>query len=296
MDSNSKPAVKSAVYYALVIQSLVSAGTYIFAKGAIYELAPLVFGFYRFMLASVILFAAMVFRKRYFPYGKSEWPLVILLSILAIPINQGFFLVGLLYTSPTHAALLYATTPIWVYLISVFKKEESFTKKKSWGIFVAMIGVLAFFLEKGIKMQSGYIIGDSLMMIAVWAWAAYTVLGRPIAKSHGAITVTASALVLGTIIFLPLGLFMALRFDYSHVTMIGWGGVAYTAIITSVFAYTIWYWIIKHIEPAKAAVFMNLQPVFTAVMAYFILKERLTLESIAAGIVILLGVYITQKD
>ena len=65
--------------------------------------------------------------------------------------------------------------------------------------------------------------------------------------------------------------------------------------MTSVVLYTLWYWIIKRMEPARAAVFANLQPVVTAVLAYFIVNERLSPGSVISSVVIILGVYITQK-
>jgi drug/metabolite transporter (DMT)-like permease len=295
MNSARDNSLQAGLFWALMAQAVVSAGTYIVAKGALREIAPLTFGFYRFGLASLIFGAILVVRQRFLPFTKSEWKLILLLSILAIPINQGFFLVGLSLTPPTHPALLYATGPVWVYILSVWRKEETFTHKKTLGITIALIGVLAFFLEKGITLALNDLLGDFLILIAVWAWAAYTVLGRELAQSRGAMTVTAAALILGTIIYLPLGLYVAARFNYANVTWIGWGGVLYTAIMTSVILYTLWYWIIKHMEPSRAAVFANLQPVITAIMAYFIIGERLSAGSVLSGIVIIVGVYITQR-
>ena len=283
------------VYAALMVQAVGSAGTYIIAKGAMHEITPLVFGFYRFGLASLVFLSIMIARHRYFPYEKSEWPLLMSLACLAVPINQGFFLVGLSLTPPSHPALLYATSPIWVYLISAWKGEESFTKAKTVGIVTALVGVLAFFLEKGIALATRDLLGDSLILIAVWAWAAYTVIGRPLAQKHGAMTVTASALVLGTIIYMPLGFYLASDFDHSSITWLGWSGVIYTAVLTSVVLYTLWYWIINRMEPSRAAVFSNLQPVLTAIMSYFIMGERLSAGSIISGVIILIGVYIAQR-
>jgi drug/metabolite transporter (DMT)-like permease len=296
MTREETPAFRHKIYAALIFQAIGSAGTYIVAKGAMSELPPLVFGFYRFVLAAIVLLAIMIFRRRYFPFRKSEWPLLLLLAILSIPINQGFFLLGLALTPPTHPALLYATTPIWVYLLSVRRGEEVYSNKKTLGIIVALIGVVAFFAEKGLRLAVRDLWGDFLIMIAVWAWSSYTVLGRPLVQRRGAITVTASALVLGTIIFFPLGAYVALNFGFHHITWVSWTGVLYTAILTSVVLYTLWYWIIKNMEPARAAVFTNLQPVITAVLAYFIIGERLTAGSILTGIIILTGVFIAQWE
>lgn len=296
MTNSPKRTVNPAVYAALIFQALGSAGTYLIAKGALQEIPPLIFGYYRFVLASLIFIVIMIVRRDYFSFKKSDWPLLIWLAILAIPINQGFFLMGLSLTPPSHPALLYATSPVWVYLISVWRGEEHFTKVKSAGIAIALIGVTAFFLEKGIAMALGDLLGDFFILIAVWAWAAYSVFGRPLAQRRGAVAVTAAALILGTLFYMPLGLYLTANFNIFSFSIIGWSGIIYTAIMTSVILYTLWYWIIKRMEPSRAAVFSNLQPVLTAILSYFIMGERLSITSILSGLVILIGVYITQRQ
>lgn len=295
MGETKKQSAGPVVYGALIFQALGSAGTYLIAKGALHEIPPLVFGFYRFGLASLIFIAILAIRREIYIIRKSDWPLLIWLAILAVPINQGFFLVGLSLTPPSHPALLYATSPVWVYLISAWRGEEHFTRQKSIGIAVALIGVMAFFLEKGIAMALNDLLGDFLILIAVWAWAAYTVYGRPLAQRRGAVTVTASALILGTLFYMPLGLYLAAKYDYTSISLMGWSGIIYTAAVTSVLLYSLWYWIIKRMEPSRAAVFSNLQPVLTAILSYLIMGEILSIASILSGIVILLGVYITQR-
>jgi drug/metabolite transporter (DMT)-like permease len=115
-------------------------------------------------------------------------------------------------------------------------------------------------------------------------------------KKRGALTVTASASIVGALIYLPFGLYLALGFDYSRVGVVGWSGVLYTAILTSVIAYTLWNWGIKNFSPSRVAVFMNLQPVVAAILAYFILDERLSSGSVVTGLIILVGVFIAQTE
>jgi drug/metabolite transporter (DMT)-like permease len=286
----------SYLYSGLVLQSVIAAGTYIFTKGAMAELAPLVFGFYRFILASVIFSLLIVILGKRPAFEKTEWLQLLGLGILAIPINQGFFLVGLSHTPPTHPALLYATTPVWVYLISVWRKEEGFKRKKTVGIAIALAGVTAFFLEKSLRLEVDYLLGDTLLLIAVWAWATYTVLGRRLVQKRGAMNVTAAALILGTIVYFPLGIYTASNVSYLTVTWVGWGGILYSAIFTSVLLYTLWFWTIRYMEPARAAVFSNLQPIFTAILGYGILGERLSVGSVVTGSVIMLGVLVAQRE
>lgn len=283
-------------YAAMSLHTLISAGTYIVAKGAINEFAPLVFAFYRFIFAALALAVIAVARGVFFKFERRHWPKLILLGILAVPINQCLFLYGLQFTLPTHPALLFATTPVWVYLFSIWKKEERMTTGKTTGILVALIGVISFFAEKGVSMKTDYLLGDGIILVAVLAWAAYTVVGRSLVREKGAFAVTSSTLILGTIIYFPLGFYLALTFDYSAISWVGWSGVAYTALLTSVLAYTIWQWGIKHMEPSRTAIFMNMQPIVTALLAYYLLDERLSAGSVVFGAVILLGVFLVQRE
>jgi len=286
----------SKVYFALIIHTLISAGTYLVAKEAVAEIAPFVFLFYRFSLASLIFIFILAYKKQLRLFDKSQLPSLVFLSLLAYPINQGLFLTGIYYTLPTHAALLYATTPIWIYLISIVRHEEIRSTKKTVGIAVALIGVIVFLAEKGLSMKFSYLLGDSLILIAVFSWSLYSVLGRPLVKKKGTLAFTGLTAIIGTAVYFPIGLIFALKFDYSNVGVAGWGGLAYTAVLTSVVAYSIWLWAMKRFAPSKVAVFMNLQPVTAAVMAYFLLGERLSTLSMISGGVILVGVYITQRE
>lgn len=279
----------------MAVHTLVSSGTYLAAKGAMSEIAPLVFAFFRFNLATVIFLGLMIARRSFVRFERSEWGLLLVLGLLAIPLNQCMFLIGLNYTQPTHPALLYSTTPIWVYILSVWRGEEKITPGKTSGIIIALMGIIAFFVEKGVALRFDYLMGDSIIMIAVWSWAFYTVLGRPLVKRRGAMRVTSISLILGTAMYFPVGVYFALNFDYTRVGPVGWGGVAYAAILTSVVAYTIWYWSIKHMEPSRVAAFINLQPVVTAAAAFYLLGERLSTGTIMSGVVILTGVYLAQR-
>ena len=279
----------------MAVHTLVSSGTYLAAKGAMSEIAPLVFAFFRFNLAAVIFLGLIAARRSVVRFERSEWANLLVLGLLAVPLNQCMFLIGLNYTQPTHPALLYATTPIWVYIISAWRGEENITRGKTSGIIIALMGVAAFFAEKGVALRFDYLVGDSLIMIAVWAWAFYTVLGRPLVRRRGAMNVTSASLILGTAMYFPFGAYFALNFDYSGVGLVGWGGVAYTAILTSVVAYTIWYWSMKYMEPSRVAAFINLQPVVTGVAAFYLIGERLSAGTMISGLIILAGVYLAQR-
>ena len=84
-------------------------------------------------------------------------------------------------------------------------------------------------------------------------------------------------------------------FPLSHISATGWMCALYMALFPSIAAYLIYYYALTHISASRVASFSYLQPVFATVMAVFLLDERLTAPVIAAGIGILLGVFITER-
>src|SRR5204862_1196366 len=101
MHARARPSAV-LLYGALVAHTLLSAGTYLFAKRALAEIPALPLGLLRFAGASLLL-ALMV--RRLPP--RRAWRKLLFLSFVAVPINQGFFLYGLQLSTAAHAALLY---------------------------------------------------------------------------------------------------------------------------------------------------------------------------------------------
>jgi drug/metabolite transporter (DMT)-like permease len=65
-------------------------------------------------------------------------------------------------------------------------------------------------------------------------------------------------------------------------------------VMTSVVSYLIWSWALAHLAAARVAVFNNLQPLATALMAQAFLGERVTLSFYAAAAVVISGVLLAQ--
>src|SRR5438445_12222265 len=97
---------------------------------------------------------------------------------------------------------------------------------------------------------------------------------------------------------LPLGLGALLvpsyRADIVRASTAAWWGVAYLILMTSVVAYLLWYWALAHLPAARVAVFTNLQPLATAVLAHFFLREHITPQFVGGAAVVISGVVMAQ--
>ncbi len=278
----------------LLFQQFLGAISFAISKYGLAIIEPFAFAFYRFVIAAVILLFITRFSKHERPVEKKDYWKIFGLGLIIIPFNQVAYLFGQSLTGAGHASLLFATTPIWIFIMAMIHLKEKLIVRRVIGIVVAVIGVGIIMFGGAVKIGREYLLGDIIILLAVLAWAYYTILGKPLVKKYGAFRVTAYALSSGTLVYIPFGLYATTRIDYSQVTIGAWLSVLYMAIGISVAAYVLWYWVLKHIEASRMAVFHNIQPVIASAMAYFWLGEPLGAPFIIGGLIVLAGVIVAE--
>lgn len=284
----------SGVYILLLVQSLSASGTHLVAKVIVQAIDAFTLTLVRSCIAVGGMTILLLLRHKMIRIDREDWRLILGLSVLAIPVNQFLFLYGMKFTTPANAALLYATTPILVLLFSHWFLFEKLTRKKVYGVILAFVGVVVVIFERGLDASMQYVYGNLIILVAVIAWGLYTVFGKRLINKYGPIDASAVTLMLGFVLFLPIGLSGALEFPFGTLTVANWLQIGYLGLITSVVAYLLWYSALARIEAAKVALFSNLQPVLTTLLAFFILGQDISLAFVLGGCVAICGVVLAQ--
>ena len=281
----------------MLLHSVLSAGTYLFAKRALLELSPFEVALARFTLAAAIYSVLLLRRPQ--RVARADLVRLTILGFIAIPVNQGFFLYGLSLTTPGHAALLYAMTPVFVFVLALLRREERSSGWKSAGIATAFAGAALVLVTRG--QLSGEIeasralLGDLLVLLAVLAWAVYAVWGKPYAERYGVVTTTGITIVTGTLLYLPVGIFFSRAADFRALSGAGWGSIAYLVVLTSVVSYLLYYWALAREDASRVAIWSNTQPVLTALLAWMVYGDPLTPAFAVGGLLVMAGVAMTQQ-
>ena len=284
----------SGVYAILVVQSLMASGTHLVAKVVVTDVEPFTLTLIRSVISALAMGLILLLRGRLPRIRREDYRLVFWLSFLAIPLNQFLFLFGMKYTIPSNAALLYATTPIVVLVFSHLFLGEGLSRRKVAGVVLGFTGVTIVIFERGLSASLEYVYGNLIIFVAVLAWALYTVYGRKLIAGYGAIEASSVTLIVGTLLFIPLGAIPAARFSYASITGANWLQIGYLGIVTSVFAYLLWYYALGRIEVGKVALFANLQPVLTTVLAVLLLGQSVTAAFLIGGTIAIGGVVVAQ--
>ena len=282
------------IYVVLILQLLVASGTHIVAKAVTAHVDPVTLTFLRTIISGLGMILLLRARKISWKVNRQDLKRLALLGFLGIPVNQFFYLYGIGFTTAANGALLYATTPVLVMVLSGLLLKEAVTIRKAAGILLAFGGVVIVIFERGLDFSSGYTYGNIVIFAAVIAWAFFTVLGRPLILKYGALKTTCLAMLIGTAMYFPVGMINAVMNPFHDLSGADWIGILYLGIGTSIVGYVLWYYAIGRIDVSKVAVFANGQPVLATILAMVFLDYAITGNFVVGGIITLTGVILTQ--
>ena len=287
----------------LTLPPLLWAGNAIVGRLMVGSVPPLALNALRWGLAFLILLplarrvliepAALLKRWRYFA----------LTGLLGIGCYNALQYGALRTSSPLNVTLIAASLPVWMLSVGAVRFGIRPTTPQVIGALLSLIGV-AFVIARGhpsALMQVQFVLGDLLMLLAVFIWALYSwLLARPPASMQGAAKPDwnwAEQLMAPLLFGLLFAGGMAGLEQLGSPEPIRWGpGLAfallYVALGPSLLAYRCWSIGVAEAGPAMAAFFGNLTPVFAALMSAALLGEwpqwfhGVAFLLIAAGIVV----------
>ncbi|WP_428239573.1 DMT family transporter [Gynuella sp.] len=178
------------------------------------------------------------------------------------------------------ALVLFASSQLLMIGFGVFRGE----KTSLWGVVLALGGLVVFLMPSD---TAPPLIYSVLMLVAGLAWGGFSVLGR---DSGAALVSTANSFILAV----PLSLLLLWQqWDRLEINVIGAGYALLSGCVTSALGYVIWYWVRTRMAAITAGTVQLTVPILSAILGLLLLDETLTLRSILASGVVLLGVGLT---
>jgi len=202
---------------------------------------------------------------------------------------------GLLYVSPTIAAVIVATIPLLSPLAAWYFFREKVSLKNIMGFFFSFAGVGLVVLNESGGFDASPL-GIGLEFIAVFAAIAYSIVLRKVVYRYNTLTIIAFQNLIGIVLFLPIWLVV----DFQDFTETPFHPQAFRAIVllavfASTMAFVLFTKSIRQLGVNRSNTFVNLIPVFVAIMSFFILKESMELQKIAGILVVIAGLFLAQE-
>lgn len=282
----------------LTIPPLLWAGNAIAGRIVAPWVSPMTLNLLRWCLAGLLLLPlAGSVLKPSSPLWR-QWRWFGWTSLFSIGAYNALQYLALTTSTPINVTLVGASTPIWVLLIGRIFYATAVSARQFFGALLSIAGVLLV-LSRGdwhALLRLRLVAGDVYMLLASLAWAYYSwLISRPKAIDNNLPKHWAAPL-LGQIAF---GLVWSSAFTVGEWVLtpahIQWNGwlllmLGYIAIGPAITAYATWGAGVARAGPAVAGMFMNLTPLFAALMSAAFLGEAPQLYHALAFVLIVSGI------
>ncbi|WAB85203.1 DMT family transporter [Microcella daejeonensis] len=273
-----------------VLAQLFWASNFVVAALVVDEFSPLELTFLRWVGAlPILLVLAQLIERPQWRAAMREWPRHLLQAALGMVGYTLFLYAALATTSPVTASVISAINPAVIAIAAVIVLGERIMALGIAGIVVSFVGVLVVVLTGQGGGELAFSSGDLLMLGAIAVWTAYVILGRRQATPP----ITATAIQAGMSILL-LGPVLAIVGFTATPSAEGWLGLAWIIVFPSALAYLFWNIAVSTLGPSRTGVFLNLLPVFTALIA-LLFGEVITIGQVVGGLIVLAGVSLTTR-
>jgi len=292
----------------LLFMTLVWGTNYSIVKHAFNEIDPQAFNAVRLVVSSTVFLAAMAAVRRLGPASEGRFASVLYtpsamdrgdavgllgLAIVGTSLYQYWFVGGLAKTSVANAALIAASAPVLIALMSAAIGEERVAKAHWFGALLSLVGIYIV-VGRGVHVGGKTWVGDLMMFGAVCCWAIYTLGARPLMTRHSPLAVTGLSMAIGTVLYLPAVLPHILAVAWDRIAVTTWVVMVYSAVFALCISYTIWYAAVREIGSARTSVYSNLVPVVAMVTATVFLHEPLGVRQMLGAAAVLVGVALTR--
>jgi drug/metabolite transporter (DMT)-like permease len=293
--SGARPS-EARLYALLGLMLLFWSLNYVVGKVALREFPPVLLTCLRTTIAGAFILPIYWWRERGKPWAWTNRELgeLLLLGFYGVIANQLFFVLGLAWTSVAHAAVIMTLMPILVLLLAAFLGQERITARKVVGMTIAAAGVGVLQLER--KSGSGAtLLGDFCTFLCGISLAIFTVRSKQLMKRFGSLMINSVAYVGGSLAIAPLTIWLSLRYEAGRASAAAWWSVAYMAVFSSVLAYFIYNYALTYMPASRASAVSYLQPLGATLLAVLLLGEPVTTALAFGGILVLTGVFVTER-
>lgn len=261
---------------------------------AIQSFPPMMLITFRLIIASALLFGVSKISGKFQSIRKKDLKLFLLLAFFEPFIYYVGETYGLTMVESTLAAVIVSTIPLFAPVLAFVVLRERIGWFNVLGILVSLMGVFFVIYEPGGGFKANPW-GVALLFLAVFAAICYATTLRKISTHYSTLNVIFYQSLLGLGFFIPTFLLT----DYPALQYMKVSGDSLLALLmlsvfASVIAFVLFAWAVRQVGVARTNVFVNLIPVFTAILSWLILNEVITLSKWFGIVVVVLGLFVSQ--
>ena len=284
-------------YATLVLTMLLWGGTFIGGRALATTVAPASAAFLRFTIATIALafFTYLIDGKLSFPPRK-QWLGLLLLGLTGVFSYNVLFFTGLQHIEAGRASLIIALNPLVITVFATLFLHEPLSCRQLCGVMLSLTGAVYVISNgnPGLLFSGSFGKGELAILGCVGSWATYSLIGRAVLSTLSPLASVFYSSLIGTLLLLwpaqQEGIFQKIF----TMSLLDWAILLFLGFFATALGFSLYYRAIKNIGATRTGVFINLVPLFSIILSWFILGESVKPLVITGGIILLTGVVLTN--
>ena len=286
-------------YVILVLTTIFWSGNFIVGKAAsTYEIPPFSLNFYRWFFAGLILlpftFRELIKKKRYILENIGFFTV---LGITSITIFNSIVFYSLYYTQVISGILMISTIPVWIIFIASILNIERTNFFQIIGVIFSLTGVIFIITKADLEIikNLNFNKGDLSMVVAMFSWALYSALLKSKKYEISQFALLEVVIITGLVFLAPVYLIEMYLGNQIILGIPFLLTLTYVVFFPGLASFIFWIKGISIIGANRAGVFLHLMPIFGAIMAMIIFKEKFMYYHFLGAICIVAGITLSNK-
>lgn len=275
----------------MLVTSLLWGGNFVVAKTLVAHASPMTLTLVRWLIAVIVLLPLVWWKEKRLVPAKAAFMPLFLMGITGVALFNIFQFLALEQTTSTNAGLISTMNTMSIALFSFAFLKEKINGLQLLAMVLSLIGVFLV-LSKGdwqLLWHFQLNTGDLWMVAAVCVWGLYSVCSKWAMQTTSPLMATLYAGLFGVLILVP---FTITDFTFSEIDSSFILSLLYTGVISTVVCMVFWNIGVQQLGATTSGIFLNFNPIFTALLAFLFIGEQLSWLQGIGGIIVILGCYL----
>lgn len=267
---------------------------WLFIKLGVNEVPPISFAAVRLVIAIAVMVPVTLITRAPLPRTWREWRLILSMGVILLGVNYGLLFWGARFISSGLTAVLQSVTPAFALVFAHYLlHDEPITPRKVAGLALGSVGIAVIYWDQ-LRLGGRALSGS----IAVTASAIAVAFAYVMMRRHGK-HLHPSAITSGQMVAAVIPLMAYAMMTEGNPFEIRWTrtaivSVVYLALMGSVLAAWLNYWLLPRVGAVNLLVMGLIEPPIAMALGAWFLHERLNARTLAGSAIILLSVWLTM--
>lgn len=269
--------------------------SFLSAQVALEVFDPIVLGFFRYVLAVVIVLGIVAVKKVSLKVTKKDLLTFLFAGFFGIFLFSSLENTALQWIAAESGAIMSSLAPLMILIANTIVSKERFVWRHGLYALISAGGVVLAVSPDAFGTSPKALLGLGLMVLSIVSWTAYSLLTKHVTERHSTIKVTALQSLAALLAFAPALLFRPLP-DFSTFTITHWGHLLFLGIVCSAGAYLLFVHSIRVLGVTTPNVVVNFTPIVTVVAGALFFGGVIGWQQIVGGLVVVLTMTLITLD